>query len=81
MKDAVSGGSGSGSQWVGARSLPVHPFGMVSLRQHETRMVPGHVRVDMLVEMLLAPIYFFFDRFQPIQNPISAIQIKRGAGL
>ena len=22
----------------------------------------------------------FFDRFQPIENPISAIQIKRGAG-
>ena len=34
----------------------------------------------MLVEMLLAPTYSFFDRFQPIQNPISAIQIKRGAG-
>ena len=23
------------------RSLPVHPFGIVSLRQHETRTVPG----------------------------------------
>jgi hypothetical protein len=40
VKDAVCGGRGSGSQWVGARSLPVHPIGMVSLRQHETRMVP-----------------------------------------
>ena len=30
--------------------------------------------------MLLSPTHSFFDRFQPIQNPISAIRIKRGAG-
>jgi hypothetical protein len=33
-----------------------------------------------LVEMLLAPTHSFFDRFQPTQNPISAIQKKRWAG-
>ena len=43
VKDAVFGGRGRGSQWLGGRSLPVHPLGMVSLRQHETRMVPGDV--------------------------------------
>ena len=41
VKDAVFGGRGRGNQWVGGRSLPIHPLGMVSLRQHETRTVPG----------------------------------------
>jgi hypothetical protein len=34
------GGSGRGNQWLGARSLPVHPVGIVSSRQRETRTVP-----------------------------------------
>jgi len=41
VNDALFGGGGSGNQWLGARSLPVHPIGMVSLRQYETRMVPA----------------------------------------
>jgi hypothetical protein len=35
------GGRGRGSQWLGVRSLPVHPLGMVSSRQRETRTVPA----------------------------------------
>jgi hypothetical protein len=34
------GGSGSGNQWLGVRSVPVHPVGIVSSRQRETRTVP-----------------------------------------
>ena len=43
VKDAVFGGRGRGNQWLGGRSLPVHPIGMVSLRQLETRTVPDGV--------------------------------------
>jgi hypothetical protein len=34
------GGSGSGSQWLGAFSVPVHPLGIVSVRQRDTRTLP-----------------------------------------
>ena len=34
------GGSGSGDQWLGAFSAPVHPLGIVSSRQRETRNNP-----------------------------------------
>ena len=43
VKDAGFGGRGRGNQWLGGRSLPVHPIGMVSLRQQERRMVPSDV--------------------------------------
>ena len=36
----VLGGSGSGNQWLGVRSLPLHPVGIVSSRQRATRTVP-----------------------------------------
>jgi hypothetical protein len=37
---ALFGGSGRGIQWLGVRSLPIHPVGMVSSRQYEMRTVP-----------------------------------------
>jgi hypothetical protein len=36
-----SGGSGRGNQWLGAFSAPIHPAGIVSSRQRETRMIPA----------------------------------------